>query len=71
MILPKNTNRNSFYVTCFFQNPLKTSENQSSDVFRGVSKENSGMKWVKLLNLLNCIKSTKTFSWFNLNFPQR
>ena len=39
---------NSFHATNLFLYPLKTSENQTfSDVFGGVWKENSGVKWVQ------------------------
>ena len=41
---------NPFHATGIFQYPLKTSENQRFfDVFRGVSKETSDMKWVQAI----------------------
>ena len=36
---------NPFHATGLFWYPLKTSENR----FQGVSKETSGMKWVKVI----------------------
>ena len=41
---------NPFHTNGLFQYPLKISENQRfSDVFRGVQKETSGIKWVNVI----------------------
>ena len=54
---------NPFHATDLFQYPLKTSENQRfSDVFQGVLKETSGMKWVKKNSRCQLVSKTLAVS---------
>ena len=52
------TSLHPFHTTDLFWYPLKTSENQKfSDVFKGVAKEISVMKWVNIISYRDLVSA--------------